>query len=36
MEIIQKKLKDLVPYQFNNKKHPEKQIELLINSIKDF
>ncbi len=36
MEIIQKKLKDLVPYQFNNKKHPEKQIDLLINSIKDF
>jgi len=36
MKIQQIELKKLVPYSFNNKKHPEKQIELLINSIQDF
>ncbi len=36
MKIQQVELKKLVPYSFNNKKHPEKQIELIINSIQDF
>lgn len=36
MEIKEIALEDLTPYKFNNKKHPPKQIDLLVNSIRDF
>ena len=32
---IKEKLENLVPYEFNNKKHSKKQIDLIINSIKE-
>jgi len=30
-----RKVKNLIPYEFNNKDHPEKQIDLLANAISD-
>lgn len=36
MQIKQIDVKDLINYEFNNKNHPEKQIDVLINSIKEF
>lgn len=34
--IEQRKVEELIEYGFNNKDHPEKQIDLLANSIKEF
>lgn len=36
MQIINKEIKELIEYSFNNKKYPEKQIDLIANSIKQF
>lgn len=36
MNIIQKKVKELIPYAFNNKVHNEVQIDRIANSIKEF
>ena len=36
MKIIQKKIEDLIPYEFNNKIHWEQQINQIANSIKEF
>ena len=36
MEIVNIKIKDLKPYKKNAKKHPKKQIEQIMNSIKEF
>lgn len=36
LNIKQIKIWDLISYEFNNKNHPERQINLLINSIKEF
>lgn len=36
MKITQSSVDELINYEFNNKKHPERQIDLLANSIKEF
>ena len=36
MEIIEVKVNDLIPYEFNNKEHDEEQINRIANSIKEF
>ena len=36
MEIQQKSVDELINYEFNNKTHPDRQIDLLANSIKEF
>ena len=36
MEIIEVKVNDLIPYEFNNKEHDEMQVNRIANSIKEF
>lgn len=36
MKIIEKDIKELIPYEFNNKIHDEKQINRIANSINEF
>lgn len=36
MEIIELKVNDLIPYEFNNKEHDEIQVNRIANSIKEF
>ncbi len=36
MEIINKKIDELIPYEYNNKKHDETQVNRIANSIKEF
>jgi ParB-like chromosome segregation protein Spo0J len=36
MEIIELKVNDLIPYEFNNKEHDETQVNRIANSIKEF
>lgn len=36
MEIIEKNINDLIPYEFNNKIHDVTQIDRIANSIKEF
>lgn len=36
MEIINKKVDELKPYEYNNKKHDEKQVNMIANSIREF
>lgn len=36
MKITQKKIADLQAYEWNNKTHSDKQLELLVNSIKEY
>lgn len=36
MEIIELKVNDLIPYEFNNKEHDETQVNRIANSIREF
>ena len=36
MNIVSKKIEDLKPYKNNPRKHPEKSVEFVANSIKEF
>lgn len=36
MELVNRKVQDLIPYEFNNKIHNEDQINRIANSIKEF
>jgi len=36
MKIIEKKVEELIPYEFNNKIHDEVQVNRIANSIKEF
>ena len=36
MNIVNMSISDLTPYKNNAKKHPKKQVELIMNSIKEF
>lgn len=36
MEIVQKSVKDITPYERNNRKHPEQQIARIAESIKSY
>lgn len=36
MEITRIRIKDIVPYEGNAKQHPQKQIEQIKNSIREF
>jgi len=36
MEIKEMEIDKIIPYEFNNKNHTEKQINLLANAIKEY
>lgn len=36
MKVFEKSVKELIPYEFNNKIHDETQVNRIANSIKEF
>jgi hypothetical protein len=36
LKVVKKKVKDLKPYENNAKLHPERQIDQIVESIKEF